>query len=80
MTRSNRKKTYKKVKKLIKKLRDECFNLKKRYEEKINQLELELWNKEYYITSILGYLSSICYNPWDRAVYTGFRKMCYDDN
>ena len=80
MTRSNRKKTYKKVKKLIKKLRDECFNLKKRYEEKINQLELELWNKEYYITSILGYLSSICYNPWDRAVYTGFRNMCYHDN
>ena len=27
--------------------------------KKINELEMELWNKRYYITSILGYLSSI---------------------
>ena len=58
MTRSNRKKNYKRVKKLIKKLKDDYSNLKKHYEEKIN--ELELWNKEYYITSILRYLRAIC--------------------
>ena len=64
MTRSNRKKNHKRVKKLIKKLKD----AKKHYEEKINELEMELWNKRYYITSILGYLASISYNPWDRAM------------
>ena len=72
MTRSNRKKNRKRVKKLIKKLKDECCLAKKHYEEKINELEMELWNKRYYITSILGYLASISYNPWDRAVYRGF--------
>ena len=45
-------------------------------EEKINALEMELWNKQYHITSILGYLASISYNPWDRDVYRGFAKMC----
>ena len=64
MTGSNRKKNRKRVKKLIKKLKD----AKKHYEEKINELEMELWNKRYYITSILGYLASISYNPWDRAM------------
>ena len=63
MTRSNRKKNRKRVKKPIKKLKD----AKKHYEEKINELEMELWNKRY-ITSILGYLASISYNPWDRAM------------
>lgn len=76
MTRSNRKKNYKRVKKLIKKLKDECCHAKKKYEEKINELEMELWNKQYHITSILGYLASISYDPWDRAVYRGFAKMC----
>ena len=79
MTRSNRKKNYKRVKELIKKLGDECFNLKKQYEGKINQLEFEFWNKEYYTPSILGYLSSISYNPWDRAVYKGFERMCNEE-
>ena len=77
MTRSNRKKNYKRVKKLIKKLKDDYSNLKKHYEEKIN--ELELWNKEYYITSILRYLRSIPYNPWDTAIYSGFKRMCNKD-
>ena len=76
MTRSNRKKNHKRVKKLIKKLKDECCHAKKHYEEKINALEMELWNKQYHITSILGYLASISYNPWDRDVYRGFAKMC----
>ena len=74
MKRSNRKKNYKRVKKLIKKLKDDYSNLKKHYEEKIN--ELELWNKEYYITSILRYLRSISYNPWDTAISSGFERMC----
>ena len=77
MTRSNRKKNYKRVKKLIKKLKDDYSNLKKHYEEKIN--ELELWNKEYYITSILRYLRSIPHNPWDTAIYSGFERMCNKD-
>ena len=76
MTRSNRKKNHKRVKKLSKKLKDECCHAKKHYEEKINALEMELWNKQYHITSILGYLASISYNPWDRDVYRGFAKMC----
>ena len=79
MTRSNRKKNHKRVKKLIKKLKDECCLAKKHYQEKINELEMELWNKRYYITSILGYLASISYNPWDRAVYRGFINMCDDE-
>lgn len=79
MTRSNRKNNYKRVKKLIKKLKDECCLAKKLYEEKTNELEMELWNKRYYITSILGYLSSISYNPWDSAVYRGFVNMCDDE-
>ena len=79
MTRSNRKKNYKRVKKLIKKLKDECCHLKKNYEEKINELEMELWNKRYYIKSILGYLSSISYNPWDRVVYKSFFERICDD-
>ena len=41
MTRSNRKNNYKRVKKLIKKLKDECCLAKKLYEEKINNLK---WN------------------------------------
>ena len=79
MTRSNRKKNHKRVKKLIKKLKDECCLAKKHYGEKINELEMELWNKRYYITSILGYLASISYNPWNRAVYRGFVNMCDDE-
>ena len=42
--------------------------------KKIN--ELELWNKEYYITPILRYLRSISYNPWDTAISSGFERMC----
>lgn len=49
---------------------------KKTTKKKINELEMELWNKQYHITFILGYLASISYNPWDRAVYRGFAKMC----
>ena len=45
--------------------------------KKIN--ELELWNKEYYITSILRYLRSISYNPWDTAIYRGFERMCNEE-
>ena len=79
MTRSNRKKNCKRVKKLIKKLKDECCLAKKHYADKINELEMELWNKQYRITSILGYLASISYNPWDRDVYRGFVRMCDDE-
>ena len=77
MARSKRKKNYKRVKKLIKKLKDDYSNLKKHYEEKVN--ELELWNKEYYITSILRSLRSISYNPWDTAIYSGFERMCNEE-
>ena len=49
---------------------------KKNSKKKINELEMELRNKQYHSTSILGYLASISYNPWDRAVYRGFAKMC----
>ena len=76
MTRSNRKKNYKRVKKLIKKLKDDYSNLKKHYEEEINKLNIELWNKEYYIRSILDFLKDISNNPWDIPVHKGFRSMC----
>ena len=75
MTRSNRKKNHKRVKKLIKKLKDECCHAKKHYEEKINALEMELWNKQYHITSILGYLSSISYIH-GTEMYTEASQKC----
>lgn len=53
--------------------------LKNTTKKKINKLELELWNKEYYITSILRYLRSISYNPWDTAIYSGFERMCNEE-
>ena len=76
MTRSNRKKNYKRVKKLIKKLKDDYSNLKKHYKEEINKLNIELWNKEYYIRSILDFLKDISHNPRDIPVHNGFRSMC----
>ena len=42
--------------------------------KKIN--ELELWNKEYYITSILRYLRSISYNQ----PYIAVSKECVMKN
>ena len=80
MTRSHKKKVSKKVKKLIKKLRDEYFHLKKQYEDKIPKLHIQLLDKEYYINSILEFLKDYYHSPWDKAVYTGFRNMCFEDD
>ena len=80
MTRSHKKKVRKKVKKLIKKLRDEYFHLKKQYEDKITKLHIQLLDKEYYINSILKFLKGYYHSPWDKAVYTGFRNMCFEDD
>ena len=79
MTRSNRKKKYKKIKKLSKKLKDDFFNLKKHYEQKITQLHIQLLDKEYYLNSILDFMNGYYHSPWDRAVYTGFQNMCFED-
>ena len=80
MTRSHKKKVSKKVKKLIKKLRDEYFHLKKQYKDKITKLHIQLLDKEYYINSILEFLKGYYHSPWDKAVYTRFRNMCFEDN
>ena len=80
MTRSNRRKNCKRVKKLIKKLRDDCFNLEKHYKEKITKLHMQLLDKEYYLSSILDFMRVYYRSPWDTAVYRGFRNMCFDDN
>ena len=80
MTRSNRKKKYKKIKKLIKKLKDDCFNLKKHYEQKITQLHIQLLDKEYYLSSILDFMNGYYHSPWDRTVYTGFQNMGFEDD
>ena len=53
MTRSNRKKNYKRVKKLIKKLKDDYSILKKHYEEK-KSMNLNFGTKN--ITSHLFYV------------------------
>lgn len=76
MTRTTSKKNRKRVKKFIKKLQDAHSLDKKHCEERIINLEMELWNKRYYISSMLNYLASISYNPWDRDVYKGFTHMC----
>ena len=68
MTRSNRRKNYKRVKKLISK------NITKK---KITKLHLQLLDKEYYLSSILDFMKGYYHSPWDRAVYTGFRNMCF---
>ena len=80
MTRSNRKKKYKKIKKLIKKLKDDFFNLKKHYEQKITQLHIQLLDKEYYRSSILDFMNGYYHSTWDRAVYTRFQNMCFEDD
>ena len=46
---SGSRKKSKRVKKFIKKLKHEHSLDKKHYEERINNLEMELWNKRYYI-------------------------------
>ena len=81
ITRSNKRKLPKKVKKLIKKLRDDYINLKKEYEQKIAYLHIQLMDKEYYLNSILDFMNCNFRSPWDRAVYTGYERMCkfYDD-
>lgn len=73
---SGSRKKSKRVKKFIKKLKHEHSLDKKHYEERINNLEMELWNKRYYISTMLNYLASISYNPWDIGVYKGFAHMC----
>ena len=80
MTRSNRKKKYQKIKKLIKKLKDDFFNLKKHYEQKITQLHIQLLDKEYYLSSILDFMNGYYHSPWYRAVYTSFQNMCFEDD
>ena len=65
--------------KLIKKLKDDFFNLKKHYEQKITQLHIQLLDKEYYLSSILDFMNGYYHSPWDRAVYTGFQNMCFED-
>lgn len=80
MTRSNKKKSTKRVKKLIRKLKDECFNLKKHYEEKVTQLHLKLLDKEYYLNTILDFMNCNFRSTWDRAVYRRYHKMCYFDD
>ena len=80
MTRSNRRKNCKRVKKLIKKLRYDCFNLEKHYNENITKLHMQLLDKEYYLSSILDFMKGYYRSPWDTAVYRGFRNMCFDDN
>ena len=57
MTRSNRRKNCKIIKKLIKKLRDDCFNLEKHYKEKITKIHMQLLDKEYYLSSILDFMT-----------------------
>ena len=79
MTRSNREKKNKKIKKLIKKLKDDFFNLKK-HEQKITQLHIQLLDKEYYLSSILDFMNGYYHSPWDRAVYTSFQNMCFEDD
>ena len=80
MTRSNRRKNCKGVKKLIKKLRDDHFHLEKHYKEKITTLNIQLLDKEYYLNSILNFMKDYYRSPWDIAVYRGFRNMCFDDH
>ena len=53
--------------------------LKNTTKKKINKLELELWNKEYYIRSIISFLRDISHNPWDKAIYSGFERMCNEE-
>ena len=80
MTRSNRRKNCKIIKKLIKNLRDDCYNLEKHYKEKITKIHMQLLDKEYYLSSILDFMRGYYRSPWDTAVYRGFRNMCFDDN
>lgn len=80
MTRSIKKKLPKKVKKLIKKLRDDYINLKKEYEEKIAKLHIELLDQRCYVRSMLDFVREVTHDPWRRVVYHGFRSMCNDDN
>ena len=78
MTRSHRRKTYKKTKKLIKKLRDDRFHLEKHCKEQITMLNIQLLDKEYYLNCILNFMKNYYRSPWDTAVYRGFRNMCFD--
>ena len=80
MTRSNKKISTKRVKKLIKKLKNDCFNLKKHYKQEITQLHIQLLRKEYYLKSILDFMNCNFYSTRDRAVYRGYQKMCYGDD
>ena len=70
--RSNRKKNTKKSK-LIKKLKDDFFNLKKHYEQKITQLHIQLLDKEYYLSSILDFMNGYYHSP---ELFTQVSKTC----
>ena len=43
------------------------------------QLHIQLLDKEYYLSSILDFMNGYYHSPWDRAVYTGFQNMCFED-
>ena len=75
-----RKKSAKKSKNLSKNSEMNTFILKKQYEDKITKLHIQLLDKEYYINSILEFLKGYYHSPWDKAVYTGFRNMCFEDD
>lgn len=76
ITRSTEKKHEKKVKKLIKKLRDDNDSMKKEYDEKVAKLHIQLLDREYYNNSTLDNYKLFSRDPWDRAVYRGFRTIC----
>ena len=44
------------------------------------QLHIQLLDKEYYLSSILDFMNGYYHSPWDRAVYTSFQNMCFEDD
>ena len=78
MTRSTKKKHVKKVKKLIKKLKDHNINMKKECDAKVAYLHIKLIEKEYYLNSILDFMNCNFRSAWDTAVYRGYKQMCHD--
>ena len=37
-------------------------------------------NPEYYLSSILDFMNGYYHSPWDRAVYTSFQNMCFEND
>ena len=50
------------------------------YLGQFTKLHIQLLDKEYYINSILEFLKGYYHSPWDKAVYTRFRNMCFEDD